>query len=162
MLFPKDEHEDVIKLKEKYDRINLSSKFSIFPFFEDVVWYKIYKQSTATRLFEAFYNYYLVMYSSEIKKIELEYYLRRLEDLAMTSLYSKDNNASIYLYLSYIAQCKVDGEVTGKALGFLSKACNIMQRNTSLMYETSMRDKFMRKNLWNAKLFEAATENKLI
>jgi len=162
LLFPKDEHEDVIKLKEKYDRINLSSKFSIFPFFEDVVWYKIYKQSTATRLFEAFYNYYLVMYSSEIKKIELEYYLRRLEELAMTSLYSKDNNASIYLYLSYIAQCKVDGEVTGKALGFLSKACNIMQRNTSLMYETSMRDKFMRKNLWNAKLFEAATENKLI
>ena len=59
-------------------------------------------------------------------------------------------------------QCKTDGDVTGKALGFLSKACNIMQKNTSFMYETAMRDKFMKQNIWNAKLFEAALENKLI
>jgi TPR repeat-containing protein TP_0123 len=162
LLFSKEEYFDIAELKENYDSIPSSSQFGIFPFFEDIAWYRIYKQPTTTRLFEAFYSYYMVMFSSEIKKTEKEKYLKKLEEIAMTSLYSKDNNASIYLYLSYIAQCKIDGDVTGKALGFLSKACNIMQKNTSLMYETSMRDKFMKGNLWNARLFEAATENKLI
>ena len=102
------------------------------------------------------------MYYSKTRKSKSSEHLEKLEEIAMTSLYSKDNNATIYLYLSYMAQCKVDGEVTGKALGVLSKACNIMQKNTSFMYETSMRDRFMKQNLWNAKLFEVASENKLI
>ena len=160
LLFPEAEYEEVFELKKRHDK--LSSQFTIFPFFEDIAWYKTYKQSTETRLFEAFYSYYMIMLSSKIKKIDVVQHLKRLEEIALNTLYSKDNTASTYLYLSYIAQCKVDGEVTGKALGFLSKACNIMQKNTSLMYETSMRDKFMKQNLWNAKLFKAATENKFI
>ncbi|MGP1438018.1 MAG: hypothetical protein ACTTKH_02980 [Treponema sp.] len=162
LLFPKEEEpkSKIEELKKRYD--TQKPQFSIFPFFEDIAWYKIYKQPIVNRLFESFYNYYMLMFSSEMKKAEKESCLKKLEEIAMTSLYAKDNNASIYLYLSYIAQCKIDGEITGKALGFLSKACNIMQRNTSFMYETSMRDKFMKGNLWNAKLFEAAIENKLI
>jgi len=160
LLFPGEEKEDVFDLKERYDKH--PHQFDVFPFFEDIAWYKIYKKTTVTRLFEALYSYYMVMFSSEIKKLDVEQHLKKIEEIAMTSLYSKDNNASIYLYLSYIVQCKTDGDVTGKALGFLSKACNIMQKNTSFMYETAMRDKFMKQNIWNAKLFEAALENKLI
>ena len=160
LLFPEIEHKSVLELKEKYD--HLPSQFNIFPFFEDIAWYKVYKESTAKRLFEAFYNYYMVMLSPQTKKLEYFECSKKLEEISMTSLYSQDNNASIYLYLSYVAQCKIDGEVTGKALGFLSKACNIMQKNAGFMYETSMRDKFMKQNIWNAKLFEVASENKLL
>lgn len=160
LLFPEKEQKDVFELKKRYEKLSL--KFEVFPFFEDIAWYKLYKQSIATRLFNAFYHYYMIMYYSKTRKSKSSEHLEKLEEIAMTSLYSKDNNATIYLYLSYMAQCKVDGEVTGKALGVLSKACNIMQKNTSFMYETSMRDRFMKQNLWNAKLFEVASENKLI
>lgn len=160
LLFPEVEQQDVFELKKKYDK--LPSQFEVFPFFEDLAWYTTYKKSTVTRLFEAFYNYYMIMFCPKNKTSQLNEYLIKLEEIAMTSLYSKDNNASIYLYLSYIVQCKIEGKVTGKALGFLSKACNIMQKNTSLMYETNMRDKFMKQNIWNGKLFKSSIENKLI
>ena len=162
LLFPQEDHDDIAKLKEKYDSLSGKKQLDIFLFFEDIAWHRIYKQSITTRLFEAFYNYYMIILNPKTTRSQWIENLKELEKISITSLYSKDNNASIYLYLSYIAQCKVDGEVTGKALGFLSKACNILQKNTSLMYDTSMREKFMKQNLWNAKLFEVAIENKLI
>ena len=160
LLFPDAEEIDIFELKRRYDE--LSSRLEVFPFFEDIAWFKVYKHSIATRLFNAFYHYYVIVYCSKTTRTQMNEHLEKLDEMAMASLYSKDNNATIYLYLLYMAQCKVDGEATGKALGVLSKACNVMQKNTTFMYETSMRDKFMKRNLWNARLFDVIKENKFI
>lgn len=153
------------KIKEEYDESKRTGKThneEKFLFVEDVMWYKIYKKKSIDRLFASFYNYYMIVFSKEKDKNILLKYLKELSELAIESLYAKDNNASLLLYLCYEAQCKIDNKITGAALGFLSKACRVMQRASSFMYETSMRDKFMKKNLWNAKLFKCALENKLI
>ena len=104
----------------------------------------------------------MIIISTNIEKLEREKYLTTLSSIAMESLYSKDNNSSIYLYLCYKGQCQIDGEPSGVALAFLSKASKVMQSATSFMYDTSMRDKFMKQNPWNAKLLKVALENKLI
>jgi|GEM_PF-1121382 len=165
LLFSKEKENKLFsinKIKEKYDANSQKTKEheKHFLFVEDETWYVVYKKEYVDRLFEGFYNYYMIVFSDEKDKI-LEY-LKDLSNLAIESLYAKDNNASLFLYLCYEAQCKIDGKVTGAALGFLSKASRAMQRASSFMYETSMRDKFMKKNLWNARLFKCALENKLI
>ena len=88
--------------------------------------------------------------------------LEKLSNLALEGLYAKDGTSSLWLYLCYEAHLKFDGEKSGMALGFLSKACRVMQQSCMLMYEADMRDKFMKQNIWNAKLFKIASENKLI
>ena len=160
----KEKHKEIDTLKQNYNKLLSDTKLQInsFSFLEDFAWYNIYKKTISERLFESFYNYYMIIISTNIEKLEREKYLTTLSNIAMESLYSKDNNSSIYLYLCYKGQCQIDGEPSGVALAFLSKASKVMQSATSFMYDTSMRDKFMKQNPWNAKLLKVALENKLI
>ena len=154
----------VVGLYQKYHDIITKCEYNMHDFscVEDICWYKTYKKSCIEVLFDNFFSYYIIMFNHEVAKEEKERYLSKLSNVAMESLYARDTNASLYLYLCYEAQCKMDRDCTGTALGFLSKACKVMQSASSFMYETSIRDKFMKKNVWNAKLFKVASENKLI
>jgi len=163
---------EVENLKHKYDEMtNLKlnaegnsedekTEYHAFEYMEDIAWQSLYKTSYVSRLFNCFYSYYKVNYSPyESEKIE---HLDFLKEMAMESLYAKDLNASILLYFCYAGECAIDGKTTGVALGFLSKACSVLQRACTPMFGTDMRDAFMKENVWNAKLFRSASENKLL
>lgn len=136
--------------------------YNVFEYMEDIAWKRIYKMSYANRLFKCFYSYYKIRIAPDCDSSEKIEHLASLKDMALESLYAKDANASLYLYLCYDGQCAIDGKITGVALGFLSKACSVLQRACTLLYTTEMRDAFMKENPWNAKLFRSASENKLL
>ncbi len=165
--------KEVAKAKREYDSLfeegakksfvgKESIVYSAFEYMEDVAWQSLYKTTYAKRLFDCFYSYYKICIEGETSSPEKIAYLASLKETAMQSLYAKDANAYLYLYLCYAAQCAVDGKTSGEALSFLSKACSVLQRVCTLLHAISMRDAFMKENVWNAKLSNAARENKLL
>ncbi len=166
ILFPSADYsdEEVFDLKKKYDvqAKQESDNMNGFSFIENVAWINIYKMPYMDRMFSQFYSYYIVALSKKESRKTREENLEKLSNLALEGLYAKDGTSSLWLYLCYEAHLKFDGEKSGMALGFLSKACRVMQQSSMLMYEADMRDKFMKQNIWNAKLFKIASENKLI
>ncbi len=140
---------------------NIKSGFS---FAEDLIWYKIYDEPVGKKLFMAFYNYYnfRINFSKNDEQDICKKYLDELEVLAMDSLYQKDIFSSLYLFLCYDLYSISQGETTSSATAYLSKSFKAMQKNVLSLGENDIRDKYMRKNLWNKKLFEVAKAHKLI
>jgi len=141
---------------------NKQSTYDAFEYMEDMAWKARYKMSYAARFFNSFYSYYQIGMEGTASEAEKLEHLALLKEMAMESLYAKDANASCFLYLCYAAQCAIDGKVSGLALGFLSKACSVLQRVCTQMFDVNMRDTFIKENPWNAKLSCAARENKLL
>ncbi len=140
---------------------NLKSGFSIA---EDLIWYKIYDEPVGKKLFNAFYNYYNFknLFSKDKDNELCKTYLEELEVLAMDALYQKDIFASLYLFLCYDLYSISQGETTSSATAYLSKSFKAMQKTLISIGENDIRDKYMRNNLWNKKLFEVAKAHKLI
>ena len=149
---------------EKNDFINLQKIKSGFNFAEDLVWAKIYGMPTGKKMFNIFYNYYnykictLNIDNKENGKI----FLSEIEASAIDALYQNDPFSSLYLYLCYDIYSIVSGETSSQTTAYLSKAFKAMQKNVLSIGENDIRNKYMRKNLWNAKLFEAAQDHKLV
>ena len=115
-------------------------------------------------MFNIFYNYYnykictLNIDNKENGKI----FLSEIEASAIDALYQNDPFSSLYLYLCYDIYSIVSGETSSQTTAYLSKAFKAMQKNVLSIGENDIRNKYMRKNLWNAKLFEAAQNHKLV
>ena len=140
---------------------NLKSGFS---FAEDLVWYKIYNIPVGKKIFDSFYNYYnyKISYLNENEKEASAVFLSELEASAIETLYQNDSFSSLYLYLCYDIYSSIYGETSTQTVAYLSKAFKAMQKTVLTIGENDIRDKYMQKNLWNAKLFKAAQDHKFI
>ena len=131
---------------------------------EDLGGAKIYGKPTWKKMFNIIYNYYnykictLNIDNKENGKI----FLSEIEASAIDALYQNDPFSSLYLYLCYDIYSIVSGETSSQTTAYLSKAFKAMQKNVLSIGENDIRNKYMRKNLWNAKLFEAAQDHKLV
>lgn len=85
-----------------------------------------------------------------------------LEQTAREALRCHDIYAPIYSYLCYDAFLLTEGSDSDVANGYLSRAFKALQNSTHTMTENNIRDKFIFRNIWNAKLYAAAQQNKLI
>lgn len=140
---------------------NLKSGFN---FAEDLVWYKIYDIPVGKKIFDSFYNYYNYKITSLncFEKKDGNAFLSELEASAIETLYQNDPFSSLYLYLCYDIYSSIYGESSTQTIAYLSKAFKAMQKTVLTIGENDIRDKYMQKNLWNAKLFKAAQDHKFI
>ncbi|MGF7109231.1 tetratricopeptide repeat protein [Treponema pedis] len=144
--------------------MNLQKVKSGFNFAEDLVWAKIYGMSVGKKMFNIFYNYYnyKLALSNAGGKQSGQIFLSELEASSIDALYQNDSFSSLYLYLCYDLYSSVYGDTAPQTTAYLSKAFKAMQKNVLSIGENDIRDKYMQKNLWNAKLFKAAQNHKLI
>lgn len=138
---------------------NFNSGFYLF---EDLLLNKKEDTCLGKNIFTAFYNYYKFRLQPSAEISSSLQSIKKLENLAMKSLYEKDFEAPLYLYLSYDSYLRGSEEYKSKASAFLSKAFKALQQNVAGITENDVRDKFMQKNAWNSKIYKAARENKLI
>lgn len=115
-------------------------------------------------MFNIFYNYYnyKLALSNAGGKQSGQIFLSELEASSIDALYQNDSFSSLYLYLCYDLYSSVYGDTAPQTTAYLSKAFKAMQKNVLSIGENDIRDKYMQKNLWNAKLFKAAQNHKLI
>lgn len=97
-----------------------------------------------------------------MKKKDGNAFLSELEASAIETLYQNDPFSSLYLYLCYDIYSSIYGESSTQTIAYLSKAFKAMQKTVLTIGENDIRDKYMQKNLWNAKLFKAAQDHKFI
>lgn len=140
---------------------NINSGFNIA---EDLIWSRLYSMPVGKKMFNALYNYYKYKthYLKSDYRDKCKINLLELESFAIEALYHNDSFSSIYLYLCYDIYLNTYGETSSQTTAYLSKAFKAMQKNVLNISENDIRDKFMQKNFWNAKLFKVAQASKLI
>ena len=107
-------------------------------------------------------SYYRFRLAAELLEDSAQTYLQVLEDTAREALRHSDMYASIYAYLCYDAILRREGSTSDTANGYLSRSFKALQNCMDMMTENTVRDKFIFRNVWNAKLYAAAQKNKLI
>lgn len=135
-----------------------------FALAEELIWGKLYDQAAVNIFHAAFNGYY--RFRLAIDKPEeqaaAKQYLEELEDIARAALRHRDMYAALYLYFCYDAFLRFAGDSSDNANGYLSRAFKALQNGMSNITENTIRDKFVLRNVWNAKLYAAAQKNKLI
>ncbi len=135
---------------------------------EDLIWYKLYNCPVKEKVFLAFYIYYKfkVVLSTVNKNLssnaEAKSLLQDLSKIANEALSFKDPQAHVYLYLCYDTSSKLNGESSAETTGYLSKAFKALQYRLMYISENDIRDKFMKSNSWNSRLFTVAQKHKLV
>lgn len=158
---------DYRNIYSDYDKnffVDLKKIKSGFSFAEDLVWAKLYGMPVGKKMFNAFHNYYnyKLNYTDIKNKDMCEMCLSELEASAIDALYQNDSFSSLYFYLCYEVYSLVYGDSSSHTTAYLSKAFKAMQKNVLSIGENDIRDKYMQKNFWNAKLFKIAQAHKLI
>ena len=108
---------------------------------------------------DSYYRFRLVFGALEDS---VQTYIQQLEDTVREALRHHDMYASIYSYLCYDALLRKEGNTSDSANGYLSRSFKALQNCMDTMTENTVRDKFIFRNVWNAKLYAAAQKNKLI
>ena len=129
---------------------------------EELVWGNLYGKSTMQVFYTAMNNYYRFRLAFGSLEDSATIYIQQLEDTAREALRYHDMYASIYAYLCYDAILRKEGSTSDTANGYLSRSFKALQNCMDTMTENAVRDKFIFRNVWNAKLYAAAQKNKLI
>jgi TPR repeat-containing protein TP_0123 len=129
---------------------------------EELVWRNLYGKSTMQVFYTAMNNYYRFRLAFGSLEDSATIYIQQLEDTAREALRYHDMYASIYAYLCYDAILRKEGTTSDTANGYLSRSFKALQNCMDTMTENAVRDKFIFRNVWNAKLYAAAQKNKLI
>jgi len=129
---------------------------------EELVWGHLYGKPAMQICYTALDSYYRFRLASELLEETAPAYLQQLEDTARDALKNHDMYASIYSYLCYDAILRKEGNASDTANGYLSRSFKALQNCMDTMTENTVRDKFIFRNVWNAKLYAAAQKNKLI
>ena len=129
---------------------------------EELVWGQLYGKPAMQICYTAFDSYYRFRLAADLLDESAPTYLQQLEDTARDALKNHDMYASIYSYLCYDAIRRREGNTSDTANGYLSRSFKALQNCMDTMTENTVRDKFIFRNVWNAKLYAAAQKNKLI
>ena len=133
-----------------------------FALAEELVWGHLYGKPAVQVFYTAMDSYYRFRLAFSASEDSAQTYIQQLEDTARDALKNHDMYASIYSYLCYDALLRKEGNTSDSANGYLSRSFKALQNCTETMTENSVRDKFIFRNVWNAKLYAAAQKNKLI
>ena len=129
---------------------------------EELVWGQLYGKPAMQICYTVFDSYYRFRLAADLLEESAPTYLQQLEDTARDALKNHDMYASIYSYLCYDAIRRREGNTSDTANGYLSRSFKALQNCMDTMTENTVRDKFIFRNVWNAKLYAAAQKNKLI
>ena len=140
----------------------LESYQSGFALAEELVWGRLYGKPAIQVFYTAMDSYYRFRLAFGSLEDDAQTYIRQLEEAARESLRYHDMHASMYSYLCYDAVLRKEGNTSDTANGYLSRSFKALQNRMETMTENSVRDKFIFRNVWNAKLYAAAQKNKLI
>lgn len=138
-----------------------------FSFAEDLTRKTKTALTTAEDLFQMFLLYYqctvfsLGVSLSENKQ-KLDMHLKKMNALANKSVTEKNIYAHWYFYFCYDISAKLNGENSSEAISYLGKSFKLLQSRVMLTNENDVRDKYMKKNFWNAKILDAAKKQKLL
>ena len=133
-----------------------------FALAEELVWGNLYGKPAIQMFYTAMDSYYRFRLALGSLEDTTQTYIQQLEDTAREALRHHDMYASIYSYLCYDAILRNEGNTSDTANGYLSRSFKALQNCMDTMTENSVRDKFIFRNVWNAKLYAAAQKNKLI
>ena len=155
-------HDDLLTALPETFTSALEPHRSGFSMAEELVWRYMYNTPVQAVYYAALSSYYRLKAALRFGSTSAEPYLAVLEDTAREALRCRDMYASIYGYLCYDAFLLCEGAASDAANGYLSRAFRALQNCMENMTENSIRDKFIFRNVWNAKLYAAAQKNKLI
>ena len=140
----------------------LEAHKSGFALAEELVWGYAYHKPAIAIAYTVLDNYYRIKQAVQTAATPAPEHLHMLEQTAREALRCHDIYAPIYSYLCYDAFLLTEGNDSDVANGYLSRAFKALQNSTHTMTENNIRDKFIFRNVWNAKLYAAAQQNKLI
>jgi len=133
-----------------------------FALAEEMVWSHLYGKPAMQIFYTALDSYYRFRLARDRNETDAQSSLQQLEDTAREALRHHDMYASLYSYLCYDAILRSEGNASDTANGYLSRSFKALQNCMDTMTENTVRDKFIFRNIWNAKLYAAAQKNKLI
>ena len=133
-----------------------------FTLAEELVWGNLYGKPAIQVCYTALDSYYRFRLAFGTSNDSAQTYMQQLEETAREALRHHDMYASIYAYLCYDAFLRNEGHASDTANGYLSRSFKALQNCMDTMTENSVRDKFIFRNVWNAKLYAAAQKNKLV
>ncbi|MEL3909355.1 MAG: tetratricopeptide repeat protein [Treponemataceae bacterium] len=138
-----------------------------FSFGEDLILKTKDSLTTAEKLFQIFLLYYrakvlIVNILANKNKEKLENILQQMSILANEAANEKSIYAHWYFYFCADISAKLNGENSSEAVSFLGKSFKLLQSRVILTSENEVRDKYMNKNYWNAKILEVAKTQKLL
>ena len=133
-----------------------------FALAEELVWGRLYDKPATQIFYNAMDSYYRFRVAAVTAEDTAQTYLQQLENTAREALRYRDIYASIYSYLCYDAFLRSEGNTSDTANGYLSRAFKALQNCMNNITENNIRDTFIFRNVWNAKLYAAAQKNKLI
>lgn len=142
-------------------------KISGFSFAEDLTLKTKTCLTTAENLFRFLWYYYrckilmLNMFDPE-NKTKLEETLKKMNNIAGEAATEKNIYAHWFFYFCYDVSVKLNGEHSSEAISYLGKSFKLLQSRVMLTNENEVRDKYMKKNFWNAKILDAAKKQKLL
>lgn len=163
-LFASVIHDDQMSMLppvENFTTVNEPHR-SGFALAEERVWGYLYGKPAIQICYTALNSYYRFRFAAELADDTAQAYLHLLEETAREALRHRDMYASIYAYLCYDAFRRYDGSDSDAANGYLSRSFKALQNCMDTMTENSIRDKFIFRNVWNARLYAAAQKNKLV
>ncbi len=129
---------------------------------EENVWNYLYNKPVREVYYTAFNSYYRFRIALMTADDSVQLHLNTLEKIAREALRCRDIAAPLYAYLCYDAFMLKEGADSDAANGYLSRSFKAFQNGMENMTENTIRDKFIFRNVWNAKLYAAAQKNKLI
>jgi len=133
-----------------------------FALAEELVWGHLYGKPAIQIYYTALDSYYRFRLATNLSDESAQTYLQQLEETARDALKNHDMYASIYSYLCYDAIHRREGNTSDTANVYLSRSFKALQNCMNTMTENTVRDQFIFRNVWNAKLYAAAQKNKLI
>jgi len=157
----RDEREQIQVSPETFTAV-LEPYQSGFVLAEEFVWGKLYGKPSMQVFYTAMDSYYRFRLAFGALEDSVQTYIQQLEDTVREALRHHDMYASIYSYLCYDAILRQEGNTSDTANGYLSRSFKALQNCMDTMTENTVRDKFIFRNVWNAKLYAAAQKNKLI
>ena len=157
----RDEREQIQVSPETFTAV-LEPYQSGFVLAEEFVWGKLYGKPSMQVFYTAMDSYYRFRLAFGALEDSVQTYIQQLEDTVREALRHHDMYASIYSYLCYDALLRKEGNTSDSANGYLSRSFKALQNCMDTMTENTVRDKFIFRNVWNAKLYAAAQKNKLI
>lgn len=161
-------HEELLyNLKNKIE--NPPNNKSGFSFAEDLLSKTKDSLTTAEKFFQIFLLYYRArvliadLLPNENKdKGNIENILKQMIILANEATNEKNIYAHWYFYFCADISAKLNGENSSEPISLLGKSFKLLQSRVIMTSENEVRDKYMTKNYWNAKILDVAKKQKLL
>ncbi|MEL3905420.1 MAG: tetratricopeptide repeat protein [Treponema sp.] len=164
LLSPVLRNEVASEIFEPPQTVSCAPIQSGFSLAEDMIWRIQYGKPAVAVLHGALENYYRFRLAAAAVPADgqARTYLQKLEETAREALRYRDIYAPLYLYLCYDSFIRLEGADSDTANGYLSRSFKALQNNMRPITENTIRDTFILRNVWNAKLYAAAQQNKLV